>query len=202
MKDGGEEARERAADAIQASRSRLVAYLAARSGDVASAEDALAEAVLRGEIDPDDKKACGSFAPRAGKQLRMTLASDYLRTQAIARLMLDNIPGLGSSWVTMGPHIGQMALFFGANDMGSVMMEENVVSSAGTAWCLDETVLCRLIRDAGFTPAVPASASGRPRASAVLRLMRRSRRFLPTPRTNICCAGRTLPVRRTVCRIG
>jgi cyclic dehypoxanthinyl futalosine synthase len=53
----------------------------------------------------------------------------------------------------MGPHVGQVALAFGANDMGSVMMEENVVSSAGTTYCLDEAVLCRLIRDAGFTPA-------------------------------------------------
>jgi cyclic dehypoxanthinyl futalosine synthase len=53
----------------------------------------------------------------------------------------------------MGPHIGQVALAYGANDMGSVMMEENVVSSAGTTYCLDEAVLCRLIRDAGFLPA-------------------------------------------------
>jgi cyclic dehypoxanthinyl futalosine synthase len=67
--------------------------------------------------------------------------------------MLDNIYTIGSSWVTMGPHIGQTALFYGANDMGSVMMEENVVSSAGTTYCLDEAVLCNLIRTAGFTPA-------------------------------------------------
>lgn len=67
--------------------------------------------------------------------------------------MMDNIYSIGSSWVTMGPHIGQVALRFGANDMGSVMMEENVVSSAGTTYCLDEAVLCRLIRNAGFIPA-------------------------------------------------
>ncbi len=53
----------------------------------------------------------------------------------------------------MGPHVGQLALSFGANDMGSVMMEENVVSAAGTTYCLSEPVLCHLIRDAGFTPA-------------------------------------------------
>ena len=53
----------------------------------------------------------------------------------------------------MGPAIGQTALFYGANDMGSVMMEENVVSAAGTTWCLDEAKLCQLIRDAGFIPA-------------------------------------------------
>jgi len=53
----------------------------------------------------------------------------------------------------MGPSIGQLALTYGANDMGSVMMEENVVSAAGTTYCLDEPMICRLIRDCGFTPA-------------------------------------------------
>ena len=53
----------------------------------------------------------------------------------------------------MGPAIGQTALFYGANDLGSVMLEENVVSAAGTTWCLDEARLCRMIREAGFTPA-------------------------------------------------
>jgi cyclic dehypoxanthinyl futalosine synthase len=83
----------------------------------------------------------------------MSGASDYLRTQAVSRLVLDNIYSIGASWVTMGPHVGQVALAYGANDMGSVMMEENVVSSAGTTYCLDEALLCRLIRDAGFLPA-------------------------------------------------
>ena len=53
----------------------------------------------------------------------------------------------------MGPHIGQVALNFGANDMGSVMMEENVVSAAGTTYCLTEELICHLIRNAGFLPA-------------------------------------------------
>jgi cyclic dehypoxanthinyl futalosine synthase len=88
-----------------------------------------------------------------GKRVRMSGATDYLRTQALSRLVLDNVYSIGSSWVTMGPHVGQVALAFGASDMGSVMMEENVVSSAGTTYCLDEAVLCRLVRDAGFTPA-------------------------------------------------
>ncbi len=88
-----------------------------------------------------------------GKRVRMSGSTDYLRTQAAARLFLDNIYSIGSSWVTMGPHIGQVGLSFGATDMGSVMMEENVVSSAGTTYCLDQAVLCRLIRDAGFVPA-------------------------------------------------
>ena len=91
--------------------------------------------------------------PEFGRRVRMSSATDYLRTQALSRLVLDNVYSIGASWVTMGPHVGQVALMFGANDMGSVMMEENVVSSAGTTYCLDEAVLCRLIRDAGFLPA-------------------------------------------------
>ncbi|MEM8834746.1 MAG: radical SAM protein [Planctomycetota bacterium] len=101
---------------------------------------------LTGDGDP---KAHREF----GRRLKMSGATDYLRTQAISRLFLDNIYSIGASWVTMGPHIGQVALHYGANDMGSVMMEENVVSSAGTTYCLDEPVICRLIREAGFTPA-------------------------------------------------
>ena len=88
-----------------------------------------------------------------GRRVRRSGSIDYLRTQAVSRLMLDNIYSIGASWVTMGPHIGQVALHYGANDMGSVMMEENVVSAAGTTYCLNEPVLCRLIRDAGFIPA-------------------------------------------------
>ncbi|MBX9737309.1 MAG: radical SAM protein [Phycisphaerales bacterium] len=88
-----------------------------------------------------------------GKRVRMSGSTDYLRTQALSRLYLDNIYSIGASWVTMGPHIGQVALAYGANDMGSVMMEENVVSSAGTTYCLDEPVLCHLIRGAGHLPA-------------------------------------------------
>jgi cyclic dehypoxanthinyl futalosine synthase len=83
----------------------------------------------------------------------MAGAEEYLRMLAIARLYFDNIPNLQSSWVTMGPKIGQLALFFGANDMGSVMMEENVVSAAGTTYRLSEREICRLIRDAGYIPA-------------------------------------------------
>jgi cyclic dehypoxanthinyl futalosine synthase len=87
-----------------------------------------------------------------GRVVRMAGAEEYLRTLAVARLFFDNIPSLQSSWVTMGPKIGQLALFFGANDMGSVMMEENVVSAAGATFKLNEREICRLIRDAGWTP--------------------------------------------------
>ncbi len=88
-----------------------------------------------------------------GRVIRTAGAMEYLRTLAIARLYLDNIPSLQASWVTMGPKIGQLALFFGANDMGSVMMEENVVSAAGTTYRLNEREICRLIRDGGWVPA-------------------------------------------------
>ena len=88
-----------------------------------------------------------------GRVVRSAGAESYLRTLAIARLFLDNVPSLQSSWVTMGPKIGQLALFFGANDMGGAMMEENVVSAAGTTYRLAVRELCRLIRDAGYIPA-------------------------------------------------
>jgi cyclic dehypoxanthinyl futalosine synthase len=91
--------------------------------------------------------------PAFGRSVRMAGSTDYLRTQALGRLYLDNVYSIGSSWVTMGPHVGQTALHFCANDMGSVMMEENVVSAAGTTYCLNEAVICRLIREAGFLPA-------------------------------------------------
>lgn len=100
------------------------------------------------DVDYQNLKGAEEF----GRRVRMSGASDYLRTQALSRLFLDNFYSIGASWVTMGPHVGQVALAYGANDMGSVMMEENVVSSAGTTYCLDEPVLCRLIRGAGFTP--------------------------------------------------
>jgi cyclic dehypoxanthinyl futalosine synthase len=88
-----------------------------------------------------------------GRVVRMAGADEYLRMLGIARLYFDNIPNLQSSWVTMGPKVGQLAMFFGANDMGSVMMEENVVSAAGTTYKLNEREICRLVRDAGWTPA-------------------------------------------------
>ncbi|MFN7021557.1 MAG: radical SAM protein [Phycisphaerales bacterium] len=105
-------------------------------------------------LDPDmSAEEVMARVPEFGRRVRLSCATDYLRTQALSRLYLDNIYSIGASWVTMGPHIGQVALAYGANDMGSVMMEENVVSSAGTTYCLDEPVICRLIREVGFIPA-------------------------------------------------
>ncbi len=77
---------------------------------------------------------------------------EYLRTLAVSRLFLDNVSNIQASWVTQGPKVGQLALCFGANDMGSTMIEENVVASAGTRFMLAREELVRLIRDAGFTP--------------------------------------------------
>lgn len=90
--------------------------------------------------------------PPDGRHLVLAGAHEYLKTLAIARIMLDNVPNLQASWVTQGPKVGQLALFFGANDFGSVMMEENVVSAAGTTYRLSEKEIRHLITDAGWQP--------------------------------------------------
>ena len=83
--------------------------------------------------------------PRAGAQ-------EYLRTQALARIYLDNFENVQSSWVTQGPEIGQLGLRFGANDLGSIMIEENVVRQAGAAFRMTVADMHRLICDLGFEP--------------------------------------------------
>jgi len=77
-------------------------------------------------------------------------AVEYLRTLATARIVLDNFDNLQASWVTQGGKVGQLSLAFGANDMGSVMIEENVVRAAGASYCMDEVEIVRNIEDAGF----------------------------------------------------
>jgi cyclic dehypoxanthinyl futalosine synthase len=77
---------------------------------------------------------------------------EYLKTLAISRLYLDNVANLQASWVTQGAKIAQMALYFGANDLGSTMLEENVVRAAGCSFRLERSEMDRIIRDAGFTP--------------------------------------------------
>src|SRR5882762_6264590 len=77
---------------------------------------------------------------------------DYLRTLAVARIVLDNFDNLQASSVTQGGKVGQLSLAFGANDMGSVMIEENVVRAAGAAYCMDEIEIVRNVEDAGFVP--------------------------------------------------
>ncbi len=79
-------------------------------------------------------------------------ATEYLRVLALSRIFLDNFNNIQASWVTQGDKIAQLALFFGANDMGSTMIEENVVASAGVDFMLPEKELRRLISEAGFQP--------------------------------------------------
>jgi cyclic dehypoxanthinyl futalosine synthase len=79
-------------------------------------------------------------------------SAEYLRTLSVARLFLDNVANLQASWVTQGPKLGAASLAFGVNDMGSTMIEENVVSSAGTVFEMGEPQIIAAIRDAGFTP--------------------------------------------------
>ena len=90
--------------------------------------------------------------PRMSQQPK-TDAVEYLRTVAISRVVLDNVPNLQSSWVTMGMKVGQLALRFGCNDFGSLMIEENVVSAANTTHRTTIEEIERHIVDAGFTPA-------------------------------------------------
>lgn len=79
-------------------------------------------------------------------------AHDYLKTQALSRIYLDNIENIQSSWVTQGLEVGQVALEYGANDLGSIMIEENVVSQAGTTFCMTSEDMRRLIRDLNYEP--------------------------------------------------
>jgi len=88
----------------------------------------------------------------AEKNLREVGSWDYLRTTAIARLYLDNLPHIQSSWVTQGGRIGQVSLYYGCDDMGSIMIEENVVKAAGANFRMTEETLRNLVSEAGFTP--------------------------------------------------
>jgi cyclic dehypoxanthinyl futalosine synthase len=96
----------------------------------------------------DDGNRLGDKVPR---ETRPT-SFDYLLTQAVSRIYLDTMPHIGSSWVTQGKKIGQVALGFGADDLGSVMIEENVVSAAGTTHRTSAEELAHLIRAIGKTP--------------------------------------------------
>ena len=97
---------------------------------------------------------CWSFQPDNTEMAHIPASGsfEYLKTQAIARLYLDNIPNIQSSWVTQGRDIGQLALLFGANDMGSLMLEENVVSAAGTVHHLTLDQMRSAISELGWQP--------------------------------------------------
>jgi len=94
-----------------------------------------------------------TFQPENTRLRAQTVGGhEYLRTQALARIYLDNFPSVQSSWVTQGQQIGQVALKFGANDLGSIMIEENVVSQAGASFHMTVRDMRRLISDAGYEP--------------------------------------------------
>ena len=86
-------------------------------------------------------------------EIKKQSANRYLRLLAVSRLYLDNFKNIQSSWVTQGSYIGQLALMFGANDLGSTMMEENVVKAAGAANRMNQAEMIKLIKDIGSTPA-------------------------------------------------
>lgn len=85
-------------------------------------------------------------------KIKKATGLEYLRMVALSRIYLDNFDNIQASWVTQGPKIAQLSLFFGANDFGSTMIEENVVAAAGVSFRLSEKEICRLVSDAGFSP--------------------------------------------------
>lgn len=85
-------------------------------------------------------------------KVKPAMSVEYLKLLAISRIVLDNFDNLQASWVTMGPHVAQMALFFGANDFGSTMIEENVVAAAGVRFRMSIEEIHRIVRSAGFIP--------------------------------------------------
>ena len=97
---------------------------------------------------------CWTFQPDNTDMAHLPKAGsfEYLKTQAVARLYLDNFANIQSSWVTQGLKIGQLGLLFGANDMGSLMIEENVVAEAGTVHFLTLSQIRDAISELGFTP--------------------------------------------------
>lgn len=96
---------------------------------------------------PDNTALASSFG-----SIEKTSGLEYLRMLALSRIYLDNFDNIQASWVTQGPKIAQLSLFFGANDFGSTMIEENVVAAAGVSFQLSEKEICRLVADAGFVP--------------------------------------------------
>ncbi|MDZ7760989.1 MAG: cyclic dehypoxanthinyl futalosine synthase [Desulfovermiculus sp.] len=94
-----------------------------------------------------------SFQPdNTALSARKATSIEYLRLVALSRLVLDNVPNLQVSWVTMGAKIGQLGLFFGANDFGSTMLEENVVAASGVSFRMSQEHMQEVIRAAGFEP--------------------------------------------------
>ena len=126
-------------------------------GHVETVEDRI-EHLERVRVQQDKSKGftafiCWTFQDEHTKLRAPTVgAHAYLRTQALSRIYLDNFPSVQSSWVTQGQEIGQVALKFGANDLGSIMIEENVVSQAGTTFRMSVKDMQRLISELGYEP--------------------------------------------------
>ena len=126
-------------------------------GHVETLEDRI-EHLERLRVQQDKTKGftafiCWTFQAEHTKLRAPTVgAQAYLRTQALSRIYLDNFPNVQSSWVTQGQEIGQVALKYGANDLGSIMIEENVVSQAGTTFRMTVADMHRLIKDLGYEP--------------------------------------------------
>ncbi len=141
----------------EAHRTGLKSTVTMMYGSVDTVEDRVEHLVRSRELQ-DETGGFTAFIPWSyqpdGTELEGERASafDYLRTVAVSRILLDNIPHLQASWVTQGPKVAQVALRYGLNDFGSTMMEENVVSSAGCAFTMPIEEMERLIRDAGYEP--------------------------------------------------
>jgi cyclic dehypoxanthinyl futalosine synthase len=126
-------------------------------GHVETVEDRI-EHLDRLRVQQDKTKGftafiCWTFQAEHTKLKAPTVgAQEYLRTQALGRIYLDNFPSVQSSWVTQGQEVGQVALRFGANDLGSIMIEENVVSQAGTTFRMSVADMRRLIEELGYEP--------------------------------------------------
>ena len=126
-------------------------------GHVETVEDRI-EHLERLRVQQDKSKGftafiCWTFQAENTKLRAPTVgAHEYLRTQALSRIYLDNFPNVQSSWVTQGQEVGQVALKYGANDLGSIMIEENVVSQAGTTFRMTVDDMRRLISELGYEP--------------------------------------------------
>ncbi len=120
--------------------------------DAAAAGHVGFRAFIPWSFQPGNTELAEDEASATGVPLSAATGWEYLRMLAVSRLYLDSVDNIQASWVTQGSKIGQVALSFGANDMGSTMIEENVVASAGVRFMLAREELVRLVADAGFTP--------------------------------------------------
>ncbi len=126
-----------------------------RKAESEKAENAARDSVSAFRFSPGHFTAfiCWTFQAEHTRLKAPTVgAQEYLRTQALGRIYLDNFTNVQSSWVTQGLEIGQVALKFGANDLGSIMIEENVVSQAGTTFRMTVEDMKRLISELGYEP--------------------------------------------------